>query len=633
MATESDGSKTALAVEVAATSKTFGTRKALDGVALRIAPGEMVALIGPSGSGKSTLLRACAGLMAADPGSGAIHVNGVKVQENGALAGSALEARRSLGFVAQQFNLVGRLSLFTNVMLGTLGRLGFWRGLFGLWPQADKERAMAALARVGIADYAAQRANTLSGGQQQRGAIARGLVQGAKTLFLDEPVASLDPVSARNVMKLVRELNEEDGVGVVVTLHQIDHATKYCDRIIALRAGKIVYDGPASGLSKDVLMEVYGAEFDPETGEAAVAEAKPIVAQAKKQGAWLTWLQAGAAAALVVGAAYLTLGRVEQSVDLNFSILATENSQNQADRWKPFLEDMRKQTGLEIKPFFGSNYNALVNAMRFDQTQVGWFSNKSGLEAVRQANAEVFLRSSDASGVDGYNSVIIAPANSTLTLDQLLTCDRTLDFGMGDANSTSGTLAPMAYLFAPRDIDPNKCFKTVRSANHEANVRAVANGLLPAATNNTTSLEVLNQDDPALIAKIKIIWRSPTLPEDPIVVRSDLDPTVRAKIRQFFLTYGRQGDIAQQTRERQILADLSFGLFQPADNTHLLPVREMEATEKLMQAQQSGDAGELEAAKASLEAIRAERLGAEQNPLALLPNPPLPPGVKLMEDK
>jgi phosphonate transport system substrate-binding protein len=633
MATQSDGSRAALAVEVAATSKTFATRKALDGVSLRIAPGEMAALIGPSGSGKSTLLRACAGLVATDPGSGPIHVNGVKVQEDGVLAPTALEARRSLGFVAQQFNLVGRLSLFTNVMLGTLGRLGFWRGLLGIWPQQDKARAMAALARVGIADYAAQRANTLSGGQQQRGAIARGLVQGARTLFLDEPVASLDPVSARTVMQLVRDLNRQDGVGVVVTLHQIEHARKYCDRIIALRAGKIVYDGSVEGLTPAVLSDVYGAEYDPETGEAAVAEAEPVKAAVRPHNRWLGWLQAAAAAALAAGAVYLALGRETQQADLNFSILATENSQNQADRWEPFLADMRRQTGLSIKPFFGSNYNALVNAMRFNQTQVGWFSNKSGLEAVRQANADVFLRSSDASGVDGYNSVIIVPAQSKLTLDQLLTCDRTLDFGMGDANSTSGTLAPMAYLFAPRDIDPNTCFKTVRSANHEANVRAVANGLLPAATNNTTSLEVLNQDDPALISRIRILWRSPTLPEDPIVVRSDLDPTVRAKMRQFFLTYGRQGDLAQQTRERQILANLSFGLFQPADNTHLLPVREMEATEKLMLAQRSGDAPQLEAARAALEAIRAERLAADATPVQLLANPPLPPGVRLMEDK
>jgi phosphonate transport system substrate-binding protein len=144
---------------------------------------------------------------------------------------------------------------------------------------------------------------------------------------------------------------------------------------------------------------------------------------------------------------------------------------------------------------------------------------------------------------------------------------------------------------------------------------------------------VLNQDDPALISRIRILWRSPTLPEDPIVVRSDLDPTVRAKMRQFFLTYGRQGDLAQQTRERQILANLSFGLFQPADNTHLLPVREMEATEKLMLAQRSGDAAQLEAARAALEAIRAERLAADATPVQLLANPPLPPGVRLMEDK
>jgi phosphonate transport system ATP-binding protein len=121
---------------------------------------------------------------------------------------------------------------------------------------------MAALARVGVADYAAQRANTLSGGQQQRGAIARALVQQARIVLADEPVASLDPVSARRVMENLRALNREDGLTVVVTLHQVDYAMRYCDRVIALKAGKIVYDGPADGLEKPKLIDIYGPEFE-----------------------------------------------------------------------------------------------------------------------------------------------------------------------------------------------------------------------------------------------------------------------------------------------------------------------------------------------------------------------------------
>jgi phosphonate transport system ATP-binding protein len=243
-------------------SKTFGSRKALDGVSISVASGEMVALIGPSGSGKSTLLRSITGLQSIDPGKGTISVFGETVQKDGRVTGAVRQARARLGMIFQQFNLVGRLTLFSNVMLGALGRLPTWQGLLGLWPQADKDRAMAALHRVGVSDYAGQRANTLSGGQQQRGAIARAIVQGAQAILADEPVASLDPVSARKVMELLVELNRRDGMGVIVTLHQVDYAIRYCDRVIALQSGKIVYDGPATGLDHQRLIDIYGPEFE-----------------------------------------------------------------------------------------------------------------------------------------------------------------------------------------------------------------------------------------------------------------------------------------------------------------------------------------------------------------------------------
>lgn len=243
-------------------SKTFGARKALDGVSVEVGPGEMVALIGPSGSGKSTLLRSITGLQTIDSGPGRIEVFGQTVQKDGRISGHVRSARAKLGMIFQQFNLVGRLSLFANVMLGALGRLPGWRGTLGLWPAADKARAMAALHRVGVSDYAAQRANTLSGGQQQRGAIARAIVQGAQAILADEPVASLDPVSARKVMELLVELNKRDGLGVIVTLHQVDYAIRYCERVVALKAGKIVYDGPSSGLDTPTLISIYGPEFE-----------------------------------------------------------------------------------------------------------------------------------------------------------------------------------------------------------------------------------------------------------------------------------------------------------------------------------------------------------------------------------
>lgn len=264
-ATASRVSMTSTAAAVASVrdvSKTFGARKALNGVSVEVGAGEMVALIGPSGSGKSTLLRSITGLQSIDPGTGVISVFGEVVQKDGRVTGKVRAARQKLGMIFQQFNLVGRLSLFSNVMLGCLGRIPAWKGTFGLWPSADKKKAMEALHRVGVADYAAQRANTLSGGQQQRGAIARALVQGARAILADEPVASLDPVSARKVMELLVELNQRDGLGVIVTLHQVDYAIRYCDRVIALQAGKVVYDGPSTGLDTKRLIEIYGPEFE-----------------------------------------------------------------------------------------------------------------------------------------------------------------------------------------------------------------------------------------------------------------------------------------------------------------------------------------------------------------------------------
>jgi len=264
-ATASRVSMTSTAAAVASVrdvSKTFGARKALNGVSVEVGAGEMVALIGPSGSGKSTLLRSITGLQSIDPGKGVISVFGEVVQKDGRVTGKVRAARQKLGMIFQQFNLVGRLSLFSNVMLGCLGRIPAWKGTFGLWPSADKKKAMEALHRVGVADYAAQRANTLSGGQQQRGAIARALVQGARAILADEPVASLDPVSARKVMELLVELNQRDGLGVIVTLHQVDYAIRYCDRVIALQAGKVVYDGPSTGLDTKRLIEIYGPEFE-----------------------------------------------------------------------------------------------------------------------------------------------------------------------------------------------------------------------------------------------------------------------------------------------------------------------------------------------------------------------------------
>ena len=253
------------AITVRNLHKTFGrSRKALDGVDLVVEPGEMVALIGASGSGKSTLLRHIAGLIAGDRLSDGsdIHVFGTPVQKGGQLSRGLSEVRRDVGFIFQQFNLVGRLSVLTNALIGLLGRIPRWRGCLGLFSHGEKLRAMAALDRVGMADYARQRASTLSGGQQQRAAISRVLVQGARVVLADEPIASLDPASAVRVMEALAEINREDGITTIVSLHQVDYAIKFCPRTIAMRDGRKVFDGPSTRLTRDFLHDLYGADSE-----------------------------------------------------------------------------------------------------------------------------------------------------------------------------------------------------------------------------------------------------------------------------------------------------------------------------------------------------------------------------------
>lgn len=253
-----------LAIRTRELSKTFPSgRQALQNIDINIHSGEMVALIGASGSGKSTLLRHLAGLMAADQtGAGEITIHGRTVQKNGRIAHDIRGIRAGIGFVFQQFNLVGRLPVIVNVLVGTLHRVPLWRSLMGRFTPAEVARGLAALQRVDIADCCNQRASTLSGGQQQRAAIARALVQGAKVILADEPIASLDPESSRKVMDILQRVNQEDGCTVVVCLHQVNVAIKYCPRTIALNQGRVVYDGPSTALTPELLRSLYGAEAE-----------------------------------------------------------------------------------------------------------------------------------------------------------------------------------------------------------------------------------------------------------------------------------------------------------------------------------------------------------------------------------
>jgi phosphonate transport system ATP-binding protein len=253
------------AIALKRVTKSFESgRPVLRAVSLEIAPGEMVALIGASGSGKSTLIRSIAGLTPIDRGAqaGEIRILDQVMQQSGRVARSAKNLRSQVGIIFQQFNLVPRLSVLTNVCLGFLGQISQWRGTFGRFTLDEKRRAIHALMRVGMADHALKRGSALSGGQQQRAAIARTLVQGARILIADEPIASLDPSSARRVMDILRSLNQQDGITVLVSLHQVEYALNYCPRTIALRDGEVVYDGPSSALTPAFLGQLYGAESE-----------------------------------------------------------------------------------------------------------------------------------------------------------------------------------------------------------------------------------------------------------------------------------------------------------------------------------------------------------------------------------
>ncbi len=263
---------------------------------------------------------------------------------------------------------------------------------------------------------------------------------------------------------------------------------------------------------------------------------------------------------------------------ISFSILSAEDQQSMSTYWQPLMDDLQAQTGLKVKAFYSSNYTTLIQAMAFNQTQVGWFSAETAVEAIKRANAQVFARTIDDHGRGTYNSVVLVKKGSGLTLDKILACDKTLSFGMGDPASTSGTLAPTYYLFAPHHIDPSACFKQVRNASHQNNMLSVSTGLVDAATNNTVGLAYYRSGSPevqAAVDRTQVVWTSPDLPEASILYRKDLSEDVKAKLRQFFNTYGTapgpEGD-----RQRAILKRLKYSAFPPADDSYLQPVVEMQ---------------------------------------------------------
>jgi phosphonate transport system substrate-binding protein len=281
-------------------------------------------------------------------------------------------------------------------------------------------------------------------------------------------------------------------------------------------------------------------------------------------------------------AAGIAIARAE-TPELNFGVISTEASVNQKKNWEPFLEAMSKAIGIKVNGFYASDYAGVIEAMRFNKVHLAWFGNKSGMEAANRSNAEVFAQVVSRDGSTGYYSHIIVHKDSPYTkLDDILVCDKAIDFGIGDPNSTSGFLVPTSYIFAAKNIDPKTCFKTVRNASHQANAMAVAHKQVAAATNNSEDLQRLEATAPDARKEIRIIWTSPIIPLDPLMWRKDLDPAVKTKVYSFLMSYGRIGSPDEVKVAREILASLIWSPFHPSNDDQLLPIRILEANKAIM---------------------------------------------------
>ncbi len=274
--------------------------------------------------------------------------------------------------------------------------------------------------------------------------------------------------------------------------------------------------------------------------------------------------------------------------ELTFGVISTESAKGLKKGFKPFLEDMSEALGIPVTGRYVTEYSSVVTGMTYKQVDIAWLGNKSAVEALDRAGGEVFARTVAADGSPGYWAVIIVHADSPYhSIDEIIADGANLMFGNGDPNSTSGYLIPSYYLWGQRGINPARHFRRVVNTNHEANALAVAMGRVHFATNNTENLTLLRAKRPDIAAKIRVIWQSPLIPNDPLVWRKGLPDETKQAIRQFILSYGR-GDGPEADRQRQVLADISGGWapFVAANDDHLLPIREIMIAGEVMEIEQ-----------------------------------------------
>ncbi|MCQ9395178.1 phosphonate ABC transporter substrate-binding protein [Pseudomonas viridiflava] len=276
-----------------------------------------------------------------------------------------------------------------------------------------------------------------------------------------------------------------------------------------------------------------------------------------------------ASAALLATCAMGT-AQAEEKV-INFGIMSTESSQNLKTIWQPFLDDMSKKTGLKVNATFASDYAGLIQGMRFNKVDVAWLGNKAAMEAVDRSNGEIFAQTSAANGAAGYWSLLIVRKDSPInSVEDMLKNAKTLTFGNGDPNSTSGYLVPGYYVFAKNHVDASTAFKRTLNSSHEVNALSVAKGQLDVATFNTESWDRLAVTQPDKVEQLKVIWKSPLIPADPMVWSKALSDGNKAKIREFFASYGDTDE------EKTVLKNMQLGKFLKSSDDQLLPIRQLE---------------------------------------------------------
>ncbi len=259
--------------------------------------------------------------------------------------------------------------------------------------------------------------------------------------------------------------------------------------------------------------------------------------------------------------------------DITFGIISTESTQNLKADWEPLLADMSKQTGLTVKAFFAPDYAGIIEGMRFKKVQLAWFGNKSAIEAVDRSGGEVFAQMVNADGTEGYYSHLIVHKDSPIkSLDDVLKNGKSYSFGNGDPNSTSGFVVPGFYVFAQNKIDAKSHFKVMRTANHETNALAVANKQVDVATNNSESLTKVEINQPEKRKEIRVIWTSPLIPSDPLVMHKELPEATKTKIKNFFYNYAKT-----DAKEKAVVMKISkLAGFKASTNAQLIPIRELD---------------------------------------------------------